>query len=112
MNRTGHPDWVKMFGDSNGQIELRAKQKYKFLSDTRPIRNIMYSDNRSKKIRAKKYLRPILFLVNFTKAFDSILRRKMEQILIVYGLPKETAAAIMMLYKNIVITQIFKINKI
>ena len=26
MNRTGHPDWVKMFSDSNGQIKLRAKQ--------------------------------------------------------------------------------------
>ena len=29
LNRTGHPDWVKMFGDSNGQIELRAKKKKK-----------------------------------------------------------------------------------
>ena len=27
-------DWVKMFGDSNGQIKLLAKQKYKFLSAT------------------------------------------------------------------------------
>ncbi len=35
LNRTGHPDWVKMFDDSNGQIKLRAKQKYKFLSATR-----------------------------------------------------------------------------
>ena len=34
MNRTGHPDWVKMFGDSNGQIKLRAKQKFNFLSAT------------------------------------------------------------------------------
>ena len=24
---TGHPDWVKMFSDFNGQIKLRAKQK-------------------------------------------------------------------------------------
>ena len=32
----GHPDWVKMFGDFNGQIKLRAKQKSKFLSATRP----------------------------------------------------------------------------
>ena len=30
MNRTGHPDWVKMFGASNGQIKLHAKQKFKF----------------------------------------------------------------------------------
>ena len=27
LNRTGHPDWVKMFGDTNVQIKLRAKQK-------------------------------------------------------------------------------------
>ena len=41
----------------------------------------------------------ILF-VDFTKAFDSIHRGKMEQILLAYGLPKETIAAIMMLYRN------------
>ena len=27
LNRTGHPDWVKMLGDSNSQIKLHAKQK-------------------------------------------------------------------------------------
>ena len=41
----------------------------------------------------------ILF-VEFFKAFDSIHKGKMEQILLAYGLPKETVAAIMMLYKN------------
>ena len=30
LNRTSHPDWVKMFGDSNGQIKLPAKQKFQF----------------------------------------------------------------------------------
>ena len=40
----------------------------------------------------------ILF-VDFTKAFDSIHREKMEQIL-AYGIPKETIAAIMILYRN------------
>ena len=38
--------------------------------------------------------------VDFAKAFDSIHRGKMEQILLAYGLPKETAAAVMMLYRN------------
>ena len=28
---------VKMFSDSNGQIKLHAKQKYKFLSATNPL---------------------------------------------------------------------------
>ena len=36
----------------------------------------------------------------FTKAFDSIYRGKMEQILLAYGIPKETVAAITILYRN------------
>ena len=38
--------------------------------------------------------------VDFSKAFDSIYRGKIEQILLTYDLPKETVTAIMMLYKN------------
>ena len=38
--------------------------------------------------------------IDFSKAFDSIHRGKMEQILLAYGFPKETVAAIMMLYKK------------
>ena len=48
---------------------------------------------------AKNFETTILF-VDFFKAFDSILRVKMEQIPLAYGLPKENVAAIMMLYKN------------
>ena len=48
---------------------------------------------------AKNQEATILF-VDFTKAFDSIHRGKMEQILLAYGLPKETVAVIMMLYRN------------
>ena len=47
-----------------------------------------------------KNLQVTLLFVNFTKAFDSIHRGKMEQILLVYGLPKETMAAITILYRN------------
>ena len=36
----------------------------------------------------------------YTKAFDSIHRGKMEQILLAYGIPKETVAAITILYRN------------
>ena len=50
-------------------------------------------------VQAKNLEATILF-VNFSKALDSIHRGKTEQILLVYGLPKETVAAIMMLYKN------------
>ena len=50
-------------------------------------------------VHAKNFEATILF-VDFSKAFDSIHRGKMEQILLPYGLPKETVAPIMMLYKN------------
>ena len=50
-------------------------------------------------VRAKN-LQATLIFVNFTKAFDSIHRGKMEQILLAYGIPKETVAAITILYRN------------
>ena len=50
-------------------------------------------------VRAKSLQATLLF-VDFTKAFDSIHRGKMELILLAYGLPKETEAAIMILYRN------------
>ena len=51
-------------------------------------------------VRAKNLQATLLF-VDFTKAFDSIHRGKMEQILLAYSLPKETVAAIIILYRNI-----------
>ena len=50
-------------------------------------------------VRAKNLEATILF-VDFAQTFDSVHRVKMEQILLAYGLPKETVAAIMMLYRN------------
>ena len=50
-------------------------------------------------VHAKNLEATILF-VDFSKAFDSIHRGKMAQILLAYSWPKETVAAIMMLYKN------------
>ena len=50
-------------------------------------------------VRGKKLQATILF-VDVTKAFDSIPRGKMEQILLAYGIPKETVAAITILYRN------------
>ena len=49
--------------------------------------------------RAKNLQATILF-VDFTKAFDFIHRGKMEQILLVYDIPIETLAAMMILYRN------------
>ena len=50
-------------------------------------------------MRAKN-LQVTLLFVDFTKAFDSIHRGKMEQILLAYSLPEETVASIMILYRN------------
>ena len=50
-------------------------------------------------VRAKNLEATILF-VEFSLAFDSIHREKMERILLAYGLPKETVAATMMPYRN------------
>ena len=50
-------------------------------------------------IRAK-CLEATLLLEDFSKAFDSIHRRKMEQILLGYDLPQKVITAIMMFYKN------------
>ena len=52
------------------------------------------------KVYGQKNLQATLLFVDFTKAFDSIHRVKMEKILLAYGLPKETVAAIMILYRN------------
>ena len=50
-------------------------------------------------VRERNREATILF-VDFAKAFDSIHRGKMKQIQLAYCLPKETVAAIMMLYRN------------
>ena len=50
-------------------------------------------------VRAKN-LQATLIFVDFTKAFDSIHRGKMEQILLAYSIPKETVAAITILSRN------------
>ena len=50
-------------------------------------------------VRAKN-LQATLIFVDFAKAFDSIHRGKMEQILLAYGIPKETVAVITILYRN------------
>ena len=52
------------------------------------------------KKKNKKKREATLLFVDFSKAFDSIDRGKMEQILLAYGLLVETIVAIMMLYKN------------
>ena len=47
-----------------------------------------------------KNLEATISFVDVVMAFNSIHRGKMEQILLAYSLPKETIAAIMMIYRN------------
>ena len=47
-----------------------------------------------------KNLEATLLFVDFYKAFDSIRSEKIKQILVANGLPRETIAALMVLYKN------------
>ena len=47
-----------------------------------------------------KQLPAILLFVDFRRAFDSIHRDKMKDILLSYGIPKETVSAIMIMYNN------------
>ena len=51
-------------------------------------------------IEEVKNLGATLFFIDISKAFDSIYREKMEQILLKCGFLKETVTPIMMLYKN------------
>ena len=51
-------------------------------------------------LKKPKHLGATQVFVDFSKAFNFIHRGKIEQILLAYGLPKETVTAIMMLYKN------------
>ena len=48
----------------------------------------------------QKKLQMTLLFVDFTKVFVPIHSGKMEQILLAYGLQKETVAAITILYRN------------
>ena len=50
-------------------------------------------------VKARQLPATLLF-VDFSKAFDSVHRGKMEKILLTYGIPIEVVNAIMILYKN------------
>ena len=63
-----------------------------------PWRHKFWLSNSRRCTRKKPWCNNII--CRLLKAFDSIHRGKMEQILLAYVLPKETVAAIMILYRN------------
>ena len=65
-----------------------------------PRHHKFWSSVKFLKVFMQKNLEETLLCVEFSKAFDSKHRGKMEQILLAYDFPKEIIAAIMMLYKN------------
>ena len=38
--------------------------------------------------------------VDFSKAFDSVHREKLNEIILAYRIPEETVSAVMMIYQN------------
>ena len=64
------------------------------------IRRIIEGVHVKKNNKQTKKQQTTISFVNFTKAFDFIHRGKMEPILLAYGIPKETVAALMVLYRN------------
>ena len=98
--------------DKLNKIESNIDFTFKLKTDNNlSFLNILFI-NRNQKLEFKVYhkspffcvqaknLQATLLFVDFTKAFNSIHRGKMEQILLAYGLPKETVAAITILCRN------------
>ena len=77
---------------------LRKNQNGSEEIDPWPHKYRLYVE--SLKAYGEKNLQATIFFVDFTKAFDSIHRGKMGQILLTYGIPKEIVAAITILYWN------------
>ena len=83
------PKIEKILGENHNGLRRNRSTTSQFLTIGRILEGV----------HTKKLDAAILFF-DFSKVFDSIHSGKMEQILLAYGLPKETVAAIVMLYKN------------
>ena len=89
------PFWPRVVAPDN----IFRKNQNGFRKNTSTTSQILTIRRILEGIRAKNLQATLLF-VDFTKAFDPIHRGKMKQILLAYGQPKETVAAIMILYRN------------
>ena len=78
---------------------ILRKNQYGFQRNRSATSQILTIHRNLEGVRVKSIQVTLLF-VDFTKAFNSIHRGKMERILLAYGLPKETIVAITILYRN------------
>ena len=82
-----------------GDIGIKRKNQNVFWRNRSTTLEILTIPKIFEGVRAKN-LEVTLLFIDFSETLDFMQRGKMEQILLAYGLPKETVAAIMMLYKN------------
>ena len=81
------------------KIDILRKNQNGFRRNRSTTSQILTTRRVLEGVQARNLQATLLF-VDFTKAFDTIHRGKMEQILLVYSLLKETVAAITILYRN------------
>ena len=79
--------------------EILRKNQNGFRKERSTVGQILTVRRIIEGVKAKN-LQAVLLFVDFSKAFDSIHRGKMREILLAYGIPLETVNAIMALYKN------------
>ena len=95
------------------KYDLRISKNYRGITLTAITATIYYdllfshiSNQNSRKFFRKirmdlgEKIKAMLLFVDFSKAFDSIPSGKIMQMLLAYGLPKETVITIMMFNKN------------
>ena len=98
--KNGDLGYAKKYRGIQSKIDnILRKNQHGFQRNRSTISQILTIRRILEGVRAKNQQAAILF-IDFTKAFDSIHRGKMEQILLAYGLSEEIVAAIMMLYRN------------
>ena len=91
--------FIKLCSSTVSNLKLRKILRK--INNFRRNRSATYSNNLSNHRRnLSKNLEKTLLFVDFSKAFDSIHKGKMEQLHLTYGFSKETVTTIMMLNRN------------
>ena len=78
---------------------ILRRNQYGFRKGSLTIGQILAVRRSIEGVKVRQIPATLLF-VDFSKAFDSVYREKMEKILLAYVIPKEIVTAIMILYRN------------